>query len=150
VIDSAEDDSFVALRELRQPFPRPHHDGAQVQLPHERPAGRGGADGSRWCSNGEIAVTLDIDKSKVAKIGARVRRQGHVGRPSSTGRPPILNRRCLQRLKRLVRSGRYSSLSELTSEWNSGGYKQVSTKTLRRCIRKLGFSSLKPVTKPYF
>jgi len=103
----------------------------------------------RGCSNGEIADTLDIDKSKVAKIGARVRRQGHVGRPSRTGRPPFSDRRCLQRLKRLVRGGRYSSLRELTSAWNSGGYKQVSTKTLRRCIHKLGFASLKPVTKPY-
>ena len=103
----------------------------------------------RGCSNGAVADTLDIDKSKVAKIGARVRRQGHVGRLSRTGRPPILDRRCLQRLKRLVRGGRYSSLRELTSSWNSGGYKQVSTKTLRRCIHKLGFSSLKPVTKPF-
>jgi len=30
VIDLAEDGSFVALRELRRPSPRPHHDGAQV------------------------------------------------------------------------------------------------------------------------
>jgi len=37
----------------------------------------------------------------------------------------------------------------LTSAWNSDGYKQVATKTLRRFIHKIGFSSLKPVTKPY-
>lgn len=100
-------------------------------------------------SNGAMAGHLGISKWTVAKVAARVRRQGHAGRPHRPGRPPLLDDKACRRLGRLLRSARFASAADLTRQYNQGMNKPVSVSTVRRVIRALGVSSFKPMVKPF-
>lgn len=99
-------------------------------------------------SNGAMAGHLGISKWTVAKVAARVRRQGHAGRPHRPGRAPLLDDKACPRLGLLLRSARFASAADLTREYNQGVNKPVFVSTVRRVIRALGASSFRPMVKP--
>ena len=66
-----------------------------------------------------------------------------------SGRPPKLCLRDVRNLRKIVKRNRWASLKKITEEFNSPlAANSVSSRTISRQMRELGFNSRKPIKKP--
>ncbi|GFW60370.1 regulator of chromosome condensation 2 [Trichonephila clavipes] len=94
----------------------------------------------------EIADILQKPKSTVSDV--IVKRRGSETADKRTGRPKILGERSRRTLKRVVKQNRKSSLVEISQEFQSSSGISVSSWTVRRELKNLGFHSRAAAHKP--
>ncbi|GFU91726.1 transposable element Tc1 transposase [Trichonephila clavipes] len=94
----------------------------------------------------EIADILKKPKSTVSDV--IVKRRGSETADKRTGRPKVLGERSRRTLKRVVKQNRKSSLVEISQEFQCLSGISVSSKTIRRELKNLGFHGREATHKP--
>jgi transposase len=111
---------------------------------------RGSIVGCHLCGKSvrEIADILQKPKSTVSDVIVKWKRRGNETAEKRTGRPKILGERSRRTLKRLVKQNRKSSLVEISQEFQSSSGISVSSRTVRRELKNLGFHGRAAAHKP--
>ncbi|GFU46143.1 regulator of chromosome condensation 2 [Trichonephila clavipes] len=76
------------------------------------------------------------------------KRRGSETAEKRTGRPKILGERCRRTQKRVVKQNRKSSLVEISQEFQSSSGISVSSRTVPRELKNLGFHGRAAAHKP--
>ena len=95
-----------------------------------------------------ISQILDIPKSTIQYIVSRWKLYGNTDNCLRSGRPRKLQQRGLRTLKRTVKKNRWNSLKLITSEFKETLQTDISSKTVRRRLKDIGFRSCIPAKKP--
>ncbi|GFW96969.1 uncharacterized protein TNCV_4801821 [Trichonephila clavipes] len=96
----------------------------------------------------EIADILQKPKSTVSDVIVKWKRRGSETAEKRTGRPKILGERCRKTLKRVVKQNRKSSLVNISQEFQSSSGISISSRTVRRELKNLGFHGRAATHKP--
>ena len=91
-----------------------------------------------------ISRSLGVPRSTVGFWVNKFRLHGRLDRLSVEGRPRATSRRTDRRLKRLCKTHRFSTSSELLEAWNQS----VSQQTVRNRLHKFGLRSRRPAVCP--
>ena len=97
-----------------------------------------------WLSRLAISRSLGVPRSTVGFWVNKFRLHGRLDRLSVEGRPRATSRRTDRRLKRLCKTHRFSTSSELLEAWNQS----VSQQTVRNRLHKFGLRSRRPAVCP--
>ncbi|GFW84140.1 transposable element Tcb2 transposase [Trichonephila clavipes] len=102
---------------------------------------RGSIVGCHLCGKSvrETADILQKPKSTVSDVILKWKRRDSETAEKRTGRPKILGERSRRTLKRVVKQNRKSSLVEISQEFQSSSGISVSSRTVRRELKNLGF-----------
>jgi transposase len=84
----------------------------------------------------------------VSDVIVKWKRRGNETAEKRTGRPKILGERSRRTLKRLVKQNRKSSLVEISQEFQSSSGISVSSRTVCRELKNLGFHGRAAAHKP--
>ncbi|GFW23487.1 transposable element Tc1 transposase [Trichonephila clavipes] len=111
---------------------------------------RGSIVGCHLCGKSvrEIADILQKPKSTVSDVIVKWKRRDSERAEKRTGRPKILGKRSRRTLKKVVKQNRKSSLVEISQEFQSSSGIRVSSRTVRRELKNLGFHSRAASHKP--
>ncbi|GFW76460.1 regulator of chromosome condensation 2 [Trichonephila clavipes] len=96
----------------------------------------------------EIADILQKPKSTVSDIISKWKRRVSEKAEKRTCRPKVLGERSRRTLKSVVKQNRKSSLVEICQEFQSSSGINVSSRTVRRELKNLGFHSWAAAHKP--
>ncbi|GFU59694.1 regulator of chromosome condensation 2 [Trichonephila clavipes] len=96
----------------------------------------------------EIEDILQKPKFTVSDVIVKWKRRGSETAEKRTGRPKILGERSRRTLKRIVKQNRKSSLVEISQEFQSSLGISVSSRTVRRELKNLGFHGRATAHKP--
>lgn len=91
----------------------------------------------------EISLRLNVPPRTLWRWKARFQNEGEVERFPGSGRPPRTCRRSDRRLIRLARRNPFASSSQLLYDWEE----QVSSRTVRRRLRRAALFSRRPLTR---
>lgn len=96
----------------------------------------------------EVVLAFNFPRSTVSRVYREYLAgiTSHGGRRS--GRPRLLNDEDLKRLDSIVCANRYATLDEITAAFNAGGTKQVSRRSVQRCLASMGYVSRRPARVP--
>ena len=89
----------------------------------------------------EVAKILKINESTVSRVLKRLRERGDVENKKRSGRPSMVSARGDRILGRIVKTHRRATLKDITSEYNQETPVKVSTRTIRRKLRFLGYTN---------
>ncbi|GFU19646.1 transposable element Tc1 transposase [Trichonephila clavipes] len=96
----------------------------------------------------EIMDILQKPQYTVCDVIVKWKRRSSETAEKRTGRPKILGERSIRTLKRVVKQNRKSSLLEISQEFQSSSGISVSSKTVRRELKNLGFHGRAAAHKP--
>ncbi|GFV21777.1 regulator of chromosome condensation 2 [Trichonephila clavipes] len=96
----------------------------------------------------EIADILQRPKSNVSDVIVKWKHRGSETAEKRTGRPKILGERSRRTLERVVKQTRKSSLVDISQEFQSSSGISVSSRTVRRELKILGFHGHAAAHKP--
>lgn len=96
----------------------------------------------------EVVLAFNFPRSTVSRVYREYLAgiTSHGGQRS--GRPRMLNDEDLKRLDSIVCANRYATLDEITAAFNAGGTKQVSRRSVQRCLASMGYVSRRPTRVP--
>ncbi|GFW53949.1 transposable element Tcb2 transposase [Trichonephila clavipes] len=111
---------------------------------------RGSIVGCHLCGKSvrEIADIQQKPKSTVSNVIVQWKRRGSETAEKRTGRPKILGERSRRTLKRVVKQNRKSFLVEISQEFQSSSGISVSSRTVCRALKNLGFHVRAAAHKP--
>jgi transposase len=69
-------------------------------------------------------------------------------RGQRSGRPQVLNDRDQRRLARIDCGNRQATLAEITSTFNAGGTRPISSRSVQRSLASMGYGSRRPTRVP--
>ncbi|GFX51157.1 uncharacterized protein TNCV_2735081 [Trichonephila clavipes] len=112
---------------------------------------RGSILGCHLCEKSvrEIADILQKPKSTVSDVIGKWKRRGNETAEKRTGRPTILGERSHRTLKRIVKQNCKSSWVEISQEFQSSSGISLSSRTVRRELKNLGFHGHAAAHKPH-
>lgn len=91
----------------------------------------------------EVSLQLHVPSRTLWRWRARFEAEGEIERTPGSGRPLRTNYRSDRRLVRLSRQNPFASSSQLLFDWEE----QVSSRTVRRRLRRAGLFSRRPLTR---
>ncbi|GFU64761.1 transposable element Tc1 transposase [Trichonephila clavipes] len=111
---------------------------------------RGSIVGYHFCGKSvcEIADILQKPKFTVSDVIVKWKRRGSETAEKRTDRPKILGERSRRTLKRVVKQNRKFSFVEISQEFRSSSGISVSSRTVRRELKNLGFHGHAAAHKP--
>ena len=96
----------------------------------------------------QISKVLSLPKSTIQYIVNKWKRFGDTKNAPRSGRPRKISKRGLRVLIKVVRENRWSTLGNITTEFNKDNKDHISSTTIRRRLNEYGFRSRIPARKP--
>ena len=95
-----------------------------------------------------ISTALSLPRSTAQSIVNRWKNNNCIANTFRSGRPKLLNPRGMRKLKKIVKSSRWNTITKITSELQTSIQSNISSTTVRRRLHQLGFSARFPARKP--